>query len=190
MRTLTLFTPLWLVLPSLAVADNLSVSYAEVAAVKSTTPIYQQVNRPRQECWTEEVTATVPSEHDYGGTILGGITGAILGAQIGKGGGRDAAIAIGAATGAVVGDQAGNKDTPDTVSKTRSERHCRYLDNWTQEISGYRVVYRFDGRDYKVELPYDPGPGVQLSVTIRPTGPAPRSGAGVPPPPPPRDLRQ
>lgn len=180
--------PLLLLAPMLAQAEDLSVTFADLAAVKSSTPIYQQVNRPRQECWTEEVTSTAPAGHDYGGTILGGVAGAIIGSQVGKGSGRDAAIAIGAATGAVVGDQMGNKDKPDTVSKTRTERHCRYIDNWTQEINGYNVVYRFNGREYRVILPYDPGPALQLSVNIVPTGPAPRSGAALPPPP--REPRQ
>lgn len=179
-----MFFPLLLALPALAQAEDLTQNFADLAAVKSSTPIYQQFNRPRQECWTEEITSTAPAPHDYGGTILGGVAGAIIGSQVGKGSGRDAAIAIGAATGAVIGDQAGNKDAPDTVSKTRTERHCRNIDNWVQEISGYNVVYKFNGREYRAVLPYDPGPALQLSVILTPMGPAPRSGAGLPPPPP------
>jgi len=63
---------------------------------------YQVVERPRQQCWNEQVAVQSP---DYGGAVLGGIAGGILGNQVGRGNGRVVATAVGAATGALVGDR-------------------------------------------------------------------------------------
>ena len=65
---------------------------------------YQIVERPRQECWNEQV-AVRGNGGGYGGAIIGGVTGGLLGNQVGGGNGRTVATAVGAATGAVVGDR-------------------------------------------------------------------------------------
>lgn len=65
---------------------------------------YQIVERPRQECWNEQLPVQ-SARQDYGGAILGGIAGGIIGNQVGGGNGRTVATAIGAMTGAVVGDR-------------------------------------------------------------------------------------
>lgn len=65
---------------------------------------YQIVERPRQECWNEQVPVQAGGQ-GYGGAIIGGIAGGILGNQVGGGNGKTVATAVGAATGAVVGDR-------------------------------------------------------------------------------------
>jgi len=64
---------------------------------------YQIVERPRQECWNEQVP--VQTAQDYSGAIIGGIAGGIIGNQVGDGNGRTVATAVGAMTGAMVGDR-------------------------------------------------------------------------------------
>ena len=64
---------------------------------------YRIVERPRQECWNEQVP--VRAGGDPGGAIIGGIAGGLLGNQVGNGNGRVVATAVGAMTGAVVGDR-------------------------------------------------------------------------------------
>ena len=64
---------------------------------------YRIVERPRQECWNEQVP--VQAGGDPGGAIIGGIAGDLLGNQVGNGNGRVVATAVGAMTGAVVGDR-------------------------------------------------------------------------------------
>jgi uncharacterized protein YcfJ len=65
---------------------------------------YQTVERPRQECWNEQV-AVQAAYPNVGGAIVGGLAGGLLGNQIGNGNGRTLATALGAVTGAVVGDR-------------------------------------------------------------------------------------
>lgn len=72
---------------------------------------YQIVDRPRQECWNEQVPVQA-SGQDFGGAILGGLAGGILGNQVGGGNGRTVATAVGAVTGAMVGDRMANNTRP------------------------------------------------------------------------------
>jgi len=171
-----------------------SVSYSDVAGVLSSTPITQQINLPRQECWTEDVTSTQPQSSDrgYAGALIGGITGGLLGHTVGKGGGKDAATVLGAATGAIVGDNVGNRAGGNPNQQGSQERHCRNVDIWTQRITGYTVVYRYQGREFRSVLPYDPGRELTLSVAVTPSAKppvdryAPPPGSYPPPPPPDR----
>jgi uncharacterized protein YcfJ len=168
-----------------------SLSYSDVASVVSSTPISQEVNAPRQECWTEEVTSPQPGDHSYAGAVIGGIAGGILGHTVGHGTGKDVATAVGAATGAIVGDNVDNQGGGAPRQDTRQERHCRTVDNWIPQITGYNVVYRYQGREFRSVLPYDPGRELPLSVSIMPASMppadryAPAPGSYPPPPPPP-----
>jgi uncharacterized protein YcfJ len=65
---------------------------------------YQTVERPRQECWNEQMQVPQRGD-DAGGAIIGGIAGGLLGSQVGHGNGRTAATAVGAITGAMVGER-------------------------------------------------------------------------------------
>lgn len=65
---------------------------------------YRIVDRPRQECWREQVPVQAANQ-GYGGAIVGGIAGGLLGNQVGGGNGKTIATAVGAMTGAMVGDR-------------------------------------------------------------------------------------
>lgn len=65
---------------------------------------YQTIERPRQECWNEQVHMQQRS-NDVGGALIGGIAGGLLGNQVGNGNGRTAATALGAITGVMVGER-------------------------------------------------------------------------------------
>jgi uncharacterized protein YcfJ len=79
---------------------------------------YRVVERPRQECWNEQVANT---DQGIGGAILGGLAGGIIGNQVGKGNGRTVATAVGAMTGAVVGDRM----AADSAPSYRTVQRCR-----------------------------------------------------------------
>jgi uncharacterized protein YcfJ len=149
-------------------------------------PIYERVNTPHQDCWTEQVTAEASpqAEHSYGGAVIGGIAGGLLGHTVGKGSGRDAATAIGAATGAIVGDNMANRGGGGPVPQTREERHCRTVDDWSRRLTGYDVRYRYGGREYRTVLPYDPGYALRVRVSITPMEAPPEAGGRWAPPPP------
>jgi uncharacterized protein YcfJ len=86
---------------------------------------YTVVERPRQECWNEQV-ATNNRSSNITGAVIGGVAGGILGNQVGDGNGKTVATAVGAATGAVVGDRmSNNSPSTQTVQRCRTvmERH-------------------------------------------------------------------
>ena len=113
---------------------------------------YQTVQRPRQECWNEQV----PTQQGYGGALLGGIAGGVLGHQVGGGRGKTAATAIGAVAGAVVGDRI-SASTP----SHRSVRRCRTV------MDLVRVPVYAEPQPIYVEpapVYYDPVPVVQPRI--------------------------
>jgi uncharacterized protein YcfJ len=143
--------------------------FGDTAWVVSSTPIYERINEPRRECWSEQVgyESVRSGRREYGGAILGGIVGGLLGNTIGKGGGRSVATAVGAATGAITGDRIGNNGNEvREYSRPRYEERCRVEDNWSQRLTGYNVVYRYNGHDYTAFMPNDPGSSVKVRVNV------------------------
>lgn len=142
------------------------IHYTDSARVVSSTPVYEETNRPSRECWREQTGySTEPGDRSYGGALLGGIVGGVVGHQFGKGSGRDAATAAGAMIGAITGDNIDNRDRSRQVRPVEEER-CRTVDHWTRRITGYNVIYRYQGTDYSTFMPYDPGATVRLNVNI------------------------
>lgn len=140
--------------------------FTDTARVISSTPIYEQVNQPSRECWREQTGyVTQPADRSPAGAVLGAIVGGVVGNQIGKGGGRVASTAAGAAIGAITGDRIDNRDVG-TVTRPVDEERCRVIDHWTKRVTGYDVVYRYQGNDYGTFMPYDPGATVRVRVTV------------------------
>ena len=138
------------------------------AQVLASTPVYDSVNEPRRECWTESdgyETRSYRNGNNTGSTVIGAIAGGLLGSTVGKGNGKVAAAAVGAATGAVVGSRWNNGSSRYEPIPREVER-CRTKDNYRQVVSGYDVRYRFQGRDYTTRLPYDPGRWLTLNVSF------------------------
>lgn len=87
-----------------------AADFVDSARVISSTPIYERVNEPRRECWTESVQSA-PKERSMAGAVVGGVAGGLLGSQVGGGRGSTAATGAGAVAGAVVGDRVANPDS-------------------------------------------------------------------------------
>ena len=151
----------------------------DFARVISSTPEYERVNNPRQECSSEYIPGTTyrheqaDSGRSYTGTIVGGITGALLGSRLGKGNGNRAATAAGAIAGAVIGDQIQENGRSARQGDVYAEhgrevQRCRVVDNWDNRVTGYRVVYEYAGRSYSAVLPQDPGRRIPVRVSVTP----------------------
>lgn len=143
--------------------------FRDTAWVVSSTPVYERINEPRRECWSEQVgyESVRSGKREYGGAILGGIVGGLLGNTVGKGSGRSVATAVGAATGAITGDRIDNNGNEvREYSRPRYEERCRVEDNWSQRLTGYNVVYRYNGHDYTAFLLQDPGASVRVRVNV------------------------
>lgn len=111
------------------------------APVVAMATEYQIVERPRQECWNEQVPVRASSP-DAGGAIIGGIAGGIIGNQVGKGNGRVVATAVGAMTGAIVGDR---MSSPGPSYQYQTVRRCRTVMEQVQVPVAYpapTVIYQ------------------------------------------------
>ncbi len=191
----------------LAFAGN----HSDTAQVLSSTPIYERVSVPRRECSPEQVTSyedrrvgsyreTSYDDRRYNdrpgigpGTILGAVIGGAVGRQFGNStGGRDRGTAAGVILGGVIGNQVDRDnayyghnerrvDEYERVPVTRTVERCHTVSEAREEIRGYNVTYRYNGRDYTTRMPYDPGRTIQVDVGVRPVrghdhdyrGPAP-----------------
>jgi len=160
-------------------AGNVSAAdFIDTARVVSSTPVYERVSEPKQECWIETVsstgttTQTVPKEHGIGGALLGGLVGGVVGNQIGQGNGNAVATGAGAIAGALIGDrmasQNGQTEQVTQAPQSREERRCRQIENYKEVIRGYDVTYRYGGKDVKVRLANDPGNTVRVGVSVLP----------------------
>lgn len=179
-----------------------AADFVDTARVVASTPVYERVSDPTQECWNETVSSTgvvtksAPVvEHSIGGALLGGVIGGVVGSQLGQGHGNTVATAAGAIAGAIIGDRAANQDQGATQTQqstyapqTREERHCRQIENYRDVVRGYNVTYRYNGQDITVRMPSDPGPTVRVGVSVL-TDAGSNSPPPSPPPPPPRDYR-
>ncbi len=121
------------------------------------------------------------------GTILGAILGGVIGHQLGgSSGGRDHGSVAGALLGGFVGNQIDNSPSTapsgyaaapapvsgparvDYIPETRTVQNCRTVYDGRDEITGYNVVYRYQGRDYTTRMAYDPGTTMKVSVNLTP----------------------
>lgn len=150
--------------------------YAEVVRVD---PIIRTIERPqyRNECWGEPVTYREPPRYvrhrgPRAPAILGGIVGGVIGNQFGHGGGRDAATAAGAMLGYSMvrdtqdygGYYAGGREF------TRYERRCTPRTDYRrdEQVTGYDVTYRYQGRLYHTVTDYPPGASLRVRLDVSP----------------------
>jgi uncharacterized protein YcfJ len=140
-------------------AFSATVSAQEVGRVISSMPIIQQVAVPRQVC-TQQQVAT-PARKSGAGSAMGAIAGGVIGNHIGKGDGNALATAIGVIGGAIMGDKIEGAP-PAEVHNVQS---CSTQNFYENRTVAYNVVYEFNGKQYNVQMPQDPGPTVRLQVT-------------------------
>lgn len=130
----------------------------EVGRVVSSTPVMQQVAVPQQVCSSDVVP--VPAQRSGAGAAIGAVAGGILGNTIGQGGGRAAATMLGVLGGALVGDRVEGQG-----AQYQNVQRCATQTSYENRLTSYNVVYEYAGKQYSVQLPYDPGPTIQLQVS-------------------------
>jgi uncharacterized protein YcfJ len=157
-------------LAALAAASGAGMAQ-EIGRVISSTPVINQVAVPRQVCSTQQVT--VPGQKSGGGALLGGIAGGAIGNNLGGGEGRALATVIGLVGGAMMGDRLEGGGQP----QTQNVQSCTTQTFYENRTTAYNVVYEFNGKQYTVQMPQDPGPSVRLQVTPVGGSAAPQQGA-------------
>ncbi|MDB5809859.1 MAG: hypothetical protein JWN94_1981 [Betaproteobacteria bacterium] len=135
--------------------------YVDTAQVISSKPIIERVSESRQEC--SPAAAPQKSGSNVIAPILGGVVGGLLGHQVGGGSGQTVATIVGATGGAVAGSAIGNRS-----STQQGEQQCRTVESSREVVNGYDVVYRYNGRDVSVALPYNPGSTIKVGVSAIP----------------------
>jgi uncharacterized protein YcfJ len=144
------------------VSIGIMASAQEVGKVISSVQVIQQVSVPRQVC-TQEQVAVTPNKSGAG-AAMGAIAGGVLGNQIGGGSGKAAATALGIFGGAIFGNSIEGAPAP----QTQTVQNCTIQNVFENRVTGYNVTYEFNGKQYNVQLPRDPGPTIQLNVTPAP----------------------
>ena len=142
----------------LALGSGLSVAQ-EVGRVISSTPVIQQIGVPRQVCTTQQVTS--PGTKSGAGAAMGAIAGGAIGNNIGDGAGRAVATMLGLLGGALLGDRVEGAPT----AQVQNVQSCSTQTFYENRTVSYNVVYEFNGKQYTVSMPQDPGPFVKLQVT-------------------------
>jgi uncharacterized protein YcfJ len=146
-------------------------TFFDNARVRGVEPQYENVSVPRQECNTQVVNETrqVGGGQNYGGAVVGGIAGALLGNQVGKGHGREAATAAGAVVGALTGNHIANGGRQEQYQVVpREVTSCRTVNDVQARLTGYRVDYDYRGQQYSTFMHENPGPNLQLRVSVEP----------------------
>lgn len=152
-----------------AAAGAQAETYMDNARVRSVQPQYENVSVPRNECssqWINETRRT-GGVQQYGGAVVGGVAGALLGNQVGRGHGREAATALGAVVGAFTGDRVAGGE-PQYEQVPREVTQCRTVNDVQARITGYRVGYEYRGQHYTTLMRENPGPNLQVRVSVEP----------------------
>jgi uncharacterized protein YcfJ len=132
----------------------------EVGRVISSTPMVQQVAVQRQVCNQQPVA--VQPRSSGGGAVVGAIVGGLLGHTVGGGMGRAAATGVGVVAGAAVGD---------TVERNGQQpqqaiaQQCATQTTYENRTVAYNVEYEYAGKQFNVQMPYDPGATIRLQVS-------------------------
>jgi len=142
----------------------------DMARVVDVEPLVERVRyrTPVEECYDVERVERGPDR--TGATIAGGLLGAVIGHQFGSGSGRRAATVAGAVLGGAVANNAAARSGGYDDERVRIETQCHVRDEarYEERIRAYRVTYRYHGREYVTEMPYDPGPRLRVAVDARP----------------------
>ena len=145
-------------------------TFFDNARVRSAEPQYETVNVPREECGVQVINETrrVDGGPNYGGVVVGGVAGAVLGNQVGKGPGREAAPAVGAVVGALAGDRIANQGREQYQVVPREVTSCHTVTEAQTRLTGFRVNYDYRGQQYTTFMRDNPGPNLQVRVSVEP----------------------
>lgn len=149
-----------------ALADEVRVieragSPAQMARVLSATPNIERFVETRQQCSEQVQQVTTQGSSNLGGVLVGSLIGGVAGSAIGKGTGKTIATATGAALGAQVARNYGEQ--PTTTSKV--VQVCQPVSMVREQVRDYHVRYEWDGREYSVNLPQNPGAWLRVNTS-------------------------
>ena len=139
---------------------NPLADYADVVAVEPNVKTSQVA---REVCRDEEVArqAPVKDEKRIAGTAIGAVVGGVLGHQVGDGSGKDLATVAGAVAGGYAGSKV-QKGMQERNTETVTEQRCSTVYDTESSLEGYKVTYRFDGKEAVVIMDHEPGKRLRI----------------------------
>ncbi|HXD43263.1 MAG TPA: glycine zipper 2TM domain-containing protein [Ramlibacter sp.] len=144
----------------------------ENARVRSSTPVYEEVQVPRTECITQTVVTETPARSDKPNLVgagLGAVAGGLLGHTVGGGNGKTAATAVGAVAGALVGSDLANRNANAQAERAPAEvQNCKTVKATQRRLVGYRVRYEYAGREFESIVRSNPGSTLPVRLSVAP----------------------
>ncbi|MGZ5773006.1 glycine zipper 2TM domain-containing protein [Ramlibacter sp.] len=144
----------------------------ENARVRSSVPVYAEVQVPRTECTTQTVMTDKPASPDKPNLVgagLGAVAGGLLGHTVGGGNGKTAATAVGAVAGALVGNNVASHNAAAQAERVPTEvQNCKTVSTAQSRLLGYRVRYEYGGREFESLVRGNPGRTLPVRVAVTP----------------------
>jgi uncharacterized protein YcfJ len=127
------------------------------------------VTTPQEVCRNEEVWHPAPARRSRTPLVAGGILGGIVGNQFGGGRGQDLMTAAGALLGLSIGSDVANRNNPGGGYKSVQEIcDIEQVRHDEERIDGYRVTYRYAGREFVTHTQTEPGRTIRVRVAVEP----------------------
>ncbi|MCK6371894.1 MAG: glycine zipper 2TM domain-containing protein [Gammaproteobacteria bacterium] len=146
--------------------------YYTDAEVLDAKPIVRivQYREPQENCWEETIRRERPGYRSRTPVVLGGILGGVAGHQFGSGRGNDIMTVAGALLGASIGRDAAYRHQAHRYPVHALEQRCEVTETVREEeqLEGYEVRYRLDGREFVTRTPTDPGRTLRVRVQVEP----------------------
>jgi uncharacterized protein YcfJ len=160
-------------LSACATAQPGSYDAYEQAPVLASTPVYQvmESQRPRQECWEEQVQYQAQAPRSATPGLLGALIGGALGNAVGHHkSNKQVGTVVGAIIGGSIGSDIGRNRSGGSDYYTDTVERCRtvYTNVQEEKLVGYDVRYSYNGVQRTVRMPYDPGTTVRVRVDVEP----------------------
>jgi uncharacterized protein YcfJ len=151
-----------------ATTDRLMIQ----APVVSVDPVVRTVTEkiPHERCWEEEIRVERRgSHHAKAPTVLGAIIGGVAGGAIGKNNRNQPILAgAGAALGAAIAHDASHNRPAGYHYVTEKRCEVDYELRDREEITHYRVGYRYGDNVYYTRTTYRPGRTLSVNVALEP----------------------
>ncbi|MFK7975902.1 MAG: glycine zipper 2TM domain-containing protein [Halioglobus sp.] len=140
--------------------------------VVSVDPVVRTVTEkiPHKSCWDEQVRIEQRHGHrNKAPTVVGAILGGVAGGAIGRNNRNQPLLAgAGAALGAAIAHDASQKRHTSYRYVTQERCEVDYELRDKEQITGYRVGYRYGDSIYYTRTTHRPGPTMKLNVSIEP----------------------
>lgn len=146
----------------------------DTARVIDAQPIYEtvQVNTPHEVCRQEQYAVAPPARNNAAIPVIGAVLGGVLANGLGHdGGSRKVATAAGAIVGGAVGMSIASRQAQAAPATRYETRQVCGLENHItteQNLTGYRVRYRYQGQVYVMDTDRHPGDTVRVRVDVTP----------------------